>query len=55
MNLGRTKWLKSKYFIIGCVALFAVISITLAMIVSKADATAGVQYRAHVAYNGWLG
>lgn len=55
MNLSRGKFLTNKYFIIACGVVFLIISASLAMIISKADESAGIQYRAHVAYNGWLG
>lgn len=55
MNLGRGKCLRNKYFIISCAVIFVLICGLTAMVISKADAKAGITYRAHVAYNGWLG
>ncbi len=54
MNLARGKCLKDKKFVtILSIAIVLVIGLT-AIVISKADATAGITYRAHVAYNGWL-
>lgn len=54
MNLSRGKFLTNKYVIIACAVIFTIITASFAMIISKADESASIQYRAHVAYNGWM-
>ena len=54
MNLARVRFLKNKKFVAICVVSLILVSVSLTFIISRADESAGVQYRAHVAYNGWL-
>ena len=54
MNLSKVSFLKNKKIVAICLVSFILICVSLAFIISRADETAGIQYRAHVAYNGWL-
>ncbi len=54
MNLARVRFWKNKKLVAICVICFILICLSVAFIVSRADESAGIQYRAHVAYNGWL-
>lgn len=54
MNLSKGRFLKNKYVVFGFLGILVIILAICALLVSKADEAAGVTYRAHVAYNGWL-
>ena len=54
MNLSLSKVFRNKYIMSGIIVSIILVCIVLTMAISKADGTAGITYRAHVAYNGWM-
>jgi uncharacterized protein YjdB len=54
MNLSLSKVFRNKYIMSGMIISIILLCIVLTMAISNADGTAGITYRAHVAYNGWM-
>ena len=54
MNPRVTKVLRNRLFVGIIVAVIVAIVLVVTTNISKADQQAGISYRAHVAYNGWL-
>lgn len=54
MNLSKVKFFQNKKLVAISLIVIILLTSSLAYIISRADESAGIQYRAHVAYNGWL-
>ena len=54
MNLSLSKVFRNKYILSGIIFGIIILLGFLSMAIAKANGTAGITYRAHVAYYGWL-